>query len=99
MDFRRLTYFIAVAERLSFSKAAEELHVAQPAISQQIRALESELGVQLFDRVGKRVSLTDAGRAELKLNQEGVERIWKRAGGWKEWGGHMGPESAEIWNE
>ena len=65
MDFRHLTYFIAVAERLSFSKAAEELHVAQPAISQQIRALESELGVQLFDRVGKRVSLTDAGRALL----------------------------------
>jgi len=65
MDFRRLTYFIAVAERLSFSKAAEELHVAQPAISQQIRALESKLGVQLFDRVGKRVSLTDAGRALL----------------------------------
>ena len=65
MDFRHLTYFVAVAERLSFSKAAEELHVAQPAISQQIRALESKLGVQLFDRVGKRVSLTDAGRALL----------------------------------
>ncbi len=65
MDLRHLTYFIAVAEQLSFSKAAAELHVAQPAISQQIRALESELGVQLFDRVGKRVSLTDAGRALL----------------------------------
>ncbi len=65
MKLRHLSYFIAVAEQLSFSKAAEGLRVAQPAISQQIRALERELGVQLFDRVGKRVSLTEAGRALL----------------------------------
>jgi len=65
MELRHLNYFIAVAERLSFSRAAEELRVAQPAISQQIRALERELGAQLFDRVGKRVSLTEAGRALL----------------------------------
>ena len=65
MELRHLTYFVAVAERLNFSRAAEELHVAQPAISQQIRALEKGLGVQLFDRVGKRVSLTEAGQALL----------------------------------
>ncbi len=65
MKLRHLSYFIAVAEQLSFSKAAEGLRVAQPAISQQIRALERELGAQLFDRVGKRVSLTEAGRALL----------------------------------
>jgi DNA-binding transcriptional LysR family regulator len=65
MELRHLTYFVAVAERLNFSRAAEELHVAQPAISQQIRALEQELGMQLFDRVGKRVSLTEAGQALL----------------------------------
>jgi DNA-binding transcriptional LysR family regulator len=65
MELRHLTYFVAVAERLNFSRAAEELHVAQPAISQQIRALEQELGIQLFNRVGKRVSLTEAGQALL----------------------------------
>ncbi len=65
MELRHLTYFVAVAERLNFSKAAEDLHVAQPAISQQIRSLERELGAPLFDRVGKRVALTEAGRAFL----------------------------------
>ncbi|MGH2525055.1 MAG: LysR family transcriptional regulator, partial [Anaerolineales bacterium] len=65
MKIRHLTYFLAVAEHLNFSRAAEELHVAQPAISQQIRALEKELGVQLFDRAGRRVALTEAGRALL----------------------------------
>ena len=65
MELRHLTYFVAVAERLNFSKAAEDLHVAQPAISQQIRSLERELGAPLFDRVGKRVTLTEAGRALL----------------------------------
>lgn len=65
MELRHLTYFVAVAERLNFSRAAEALHVAQPAISQQIRALEQELGISLFDRISKRVTLTEAGRALL----------------------------------
>ncbi|MEK7277017.1 MAG: LysR substrate-binding domain-containing protein [Chloroflexota bacterium] len=65
MELRHLTYFVAVAGRLNFSRAAEELHVAQPAISQQIQALERELGVPLFERIGKRVSLTEAGKALL----------------------------------
>ena len=65
MELRHLTYFIAVAERLNFSRAAEQLHVAQPAISQQIRALEQELGIALFDRISKRVTLTEAGLALL----------------------------------
>lgn len=65
MEIRHLTYFLAVAERLNFSRAAEDLHVAQPAISQQIHALETELGVPLFERLGKRVALTEAGKALL----------------------------------
>jgi DNA-binding transcriptional LysR family regulator len=65
MNLRHLVSFVAVAELLNFSKAALELNVAQPAVSQQIRALETELGVALFDRIGKRVTLTEAGRALL----------------------------------
>jgi DNA-binding transcriptional LysR family regulator len=65
MNFRHLIAFVAVSESLNFSRAAEELRVAQPAVSQQIRALEVDLGVDLFDRIGKKVTLTDAGRALL----------------------------------
>lgn len=65
MELRHLVYFVAVAERLNFSRAAEDLHVAQPAISQQIHALEQELGVPLFKRASRRVYLTDAGQALL----------------------------------
>ncbi|HEY4721083.1 MAG TPA: LysR family transcriptional regulator, partial [Anaerolineae bacterium] len=65
MELRHLVYFVAVAERLNFSRAAEALHVAQPGISQQIHALEHELGAPLFERAGRRVYLTDAGHALL----------------------------------
>ena len=65
MELRHLTYFIAVAQKLNFSRAAEALHVAQPAISQQIKALEDQLGVRLFDRMGKRIALTRAGEVLL----------------------------------
>src|SRR5687768_5263493 len=65
MELRHLRYFAAVAGKLNFSRAADELHVAQPAISQQVRMLERELGVQLFDRVGGKVTLTKAGEALL----------------------------------
>lgn len=62
MEFHQLRYFIAAAEDLSISGAAKRLHVTQPALSRQIVVLETELGVALFDRIRKRIHLTDAGR-------------------------------------
>lgn len=62
MRTSQLEYFMAVAETLSFTRASELCHVAQPAISQQIQALEKELGFPLFDRTTKGVALTAAGR-------------------------------------
>ncbi len=61
MEFRQLKSFRTVANLLSFNKAAEQLHYAQSSISAQIQGLEEELGVQLFDRLGKRVQLTETG--------------------------------------
>ncbi len=62
MDTRQLAAFCAVVERRSFSQAAEQLGVTQPAVSLQVRALEKRLGAQLFDRSGRRVEPTEAGR-------------------------------------
>lgn len=63
MEFRQIQYFLAVAEHLHFRHAAELVHVAQPALSQQIHKLEQEIGQKLFDRTYHKVSLTPAGKA------------------------------------
>jgi DNA-binding transcriptional LysR family regulator len=63
MTLQQLTYFLAAAEHGSFSRAARALYLAQPSLSEQVRALESELGVALFVRAGRGVVLTEAGRA------------------------------------
>jgi DNA-binding transcriptional LysR family regulator len=65
MELRHLRYFVAVAEALSFTKASENLHLAQPSLTRQIKNLEAEIGVRLFDRAGKRISLTQEGESFL----------------------------------
>jgi DNA-binding transcriptional LysR family regulator len=67
VQFHQLRYFLAVAETRHFTRAAQREHVAQPSLSQQIRALESELGADLFHRARGNIALTDAGAALLPL--------------------------------
>jgi DNA-binding transcriptional LysR family regulator len=65
VESRRLRYFVAVAEELSFARAAERLHIAPPALSRAVSELETQLGVKLFVRSSRRVALTDTGSALL----------------------------------
>ncbi|MEH7403610.1 LysR family transcriptional regulator [Gottfriedia acidiceleris] len=72
MELRELEFFIAICEELHFTRAAEKLGISQPALSRQIIALEDKLGVRLFDRLGKKIAITEAG----KILQEESEKIF-----------------------
>ena len=78
MELRHLRYFLTLAEELNFTKAAEKLFISQPPLSRQIKELENELNVQLFERSNKKVSLTEAGKyfeKEIKETFKSLERI------------------------
>lgn len=68
MNFVRLQYFIDVAECQSFTKAARKNYIAQTAVSQQIQALEKEVGCRLFDRLSGKIILTDSGQCFYKYS-------------------------------
>jgi DNA-binding transcriptional LysR family regulator len=75
MELRHLRYFVAVAEELHFSRTAERLQVAQPAVSEQVRKLEEELGVRLLNRTKRAVSLTEAGAALLSEARRVLQQV------------------------
>jgi LysR family cyn operon transcriptional activator len=84
MELRHLRYFSALAGSLNFTRAAERLHVTQSTLSHQIKQLEEELGTLLFDRVGKRVALTEAGEAFLHHATRALQEIDRGLGALRE---------------
>ena len=77
MEIRQLEYFLAVSDTGSFTRAAERLYVSQPAVTNAIRSLEEELGIQLFDRNQKLVSLTAEGQifaTHVEQVMHGIDR-------------------------
>lgn len=75
MDLRQLRYFVAVARERNFTRAAEQLHIAQPPLSRQIQQMEQELGVQLLVRSSRPIRLTDAGRLFYEEAQQVLGRV------------------------
>src|SRR5579884_2149526 len=75
MEMHQLRYMVAVARTGNFSRAAEQCHVSQPSLSQQIRKLEEELGERLFDRMKRRVQLTAHGESFLRRAVRVLEEV------------------------
>jgi DNA-binding transcriptional LysR family regulator len=75
MELRHLRYFIAVAEEENITRAAARLHVSQPPLTRQIRDLEEEIGIELFERTAKSIKLTEAGRLFLKEARSAMRRV------------------------
>lgn len=89
MELRHIRYFVAVAESLSFTRAAERVHVTQSTLSHQIKQLEEEVGRQLFDRIGKRVVLTEAGGLFLSYASRALREIDQGVGVIKQSSGEL----------
>ncbi|MET0504166.1 MAG: LysR substrate-binding domain-containing protein [Luteibacter sp.] len=75
LELRHLRYFVALAEQLNFTQAAEKVHVTQSTLSHQIKQLEDELGCRLFDRVGRRVAMTEGGELFLERAQRAIREV------------------------
>jgi len=78
IEFRHLKYFLAVAEDLHFRKAAERLYISQPGLSRQIKQMEDDLGIKLFERHNRKVELTEVGKylkKEIKGNLKRLDDI------------------------
>ena len=75
MTLRQLRVFAAVARHLSFTKAARELHLTQPAVSQQVKLLEAEVGLPLFEQIGRKVHLAPAGVELLRYTDQAMELL------------------------
>ncbi len=100
MDFRQIEFVDAVARHGNFTRAANELHVAQPAVSAAIRQLEDELGVRLFERTSRHVALTDAGQAFLLGAHRVMAELSKLSDAMREFGqGTRGVLRTSWWHQ